>query len=99
MAALVACLIVPAQVGARAEVGEGVDALTPVASVRMSSCSRVDHSASFYGRMYRLAAADRMAMRFTLLQHAELESFAPVHAPGLGRWRKSKHAVGGFGRT
>ena len=47
--------------------------------------------------MYPLAAADRMAMRFTLLQHAEQESFAPVRAPGLGRWRKSKHAVGGFG--
>jgi hypothetical protein len=97
VAALAACLLVPTQVGARAGAGEGVDALTPVASVRVSSCSRVDHSASFYGRMNRLAAADRMAMRFTLLQHAEHEPFAPVHAPGLGRWRKSKHAVRGFG--
>jgi hypothetical protein len=96
-ATLAACLLAPAQVGARSGAGKGVEALTPVASVKVSSCSRVDHSAMFYGRMKRLAGADRMAMRFTLLQRAEHESFAPLRAPGLGRWRKSKHAVRGFG--
>jgi hypothetical protein len=96
-AVLPACLLAPAQVGARTGAGEAIDALRPLASVRVSSCSRVDHSALFYGRMNRLAAADRMAMRFTLLQRAEHESFTPLRAPGLGRWRKSKHAVGGLG--
>jgi len=87
-AAVAACLLVPMEVGAAA----------PIASVKASTCSRPEHSASFYGRVKRVAHADRMAMRFTLLQRAQGEdAFVPLHTPGLARWRKSKHGVGGFG--
>jgi hypothetical protein len=95
--ALAACLLASTAVGARPGAGSARDAVAPVASVKVSSCSRLDHSAAFYGRMKLVAGADRMAMRFTLLQRAAPGPFEPVRAPGLNRWRKSKHGVRGFG--
>jgi hypothetical protein len=83
-----ACLVATADAGAA----------SPTAWVKVSSCSRLTHSASFYGRMKRVRSANRMAMRFTLLQRAEDDdAFVPLHAAPLAHWRKSKTGVGGFG--
>lgn len=69
-----------------------------VASVKVSSCSRIDHSGSFYGRMSRQPGAEKMAMRFTLLVRGPADAkYAPVEAPGLRRWRRSKPRVRAFG--
>jgi CARDB len=67
------------------------------ASVRTVRCSPADHEAIFYARMRNVDDADRMAMRFTLLERTGLEAFEPVKAPGLGRWRRSRPGVGMFG--
>jgi len=65
--------------------------------VKVASCSRSDHSAAFYARMRRLAVGQRMRMRFTLLERGTDGRFAPVVAPRLDRWRKSKPGVMAFG--
>jgi hypothetical protein len=65
--------------------------------VKVASCSRSDHSAAFYARMRRLAVGQRMWMRFTLLERGRDGRFAPVAAPRLTRWRKSKPGVMAFG--
>ena len=74
----------------------GTVSLAPLpASVKLSDCSRETHSATFQGRMKRVEGAERMWMRFTLLEkHAS--GFEAVSAPGLGRWHKSKPGVGTF---
>jgi hypothetical protein len=75
----------------------GLETASPLAWVKVSSCSRFDHTAAFYARVHRLAGTDRMAMRFTLLERSADEDYGPVRAPGLGRWRKSKPGVRAFG--
>jgi len=65
--------------------------------VKLSSCSRAEHSAVFYARMRRLARGQRLWLRFTLLERGEDGRYLPVEAPGLRRWRKSKPGVGAFG--
>ena len=69
----------------------------PTASVRTIKCSPSDHEAVFYARMQRLQHADRMGLRFTLLERTGEEDFEPVKAPGLGRWQRSRPGVAGFG--
>jgi hypothetical protein len=65
---------------------------------RVSRCSTVLDEAVFQGRMRKLPGTHRMAMRFTLLQRTGLgPGYAPVAAPGLGKWRKSRVGVGAFG--
>jgi CARDB len=87
-AVLAACLLAPASaLGA-----------SKVAGVKVSSCSRLDHSGSFYGRMSQVPGAERMAMRFTLLARGPEEAkYTAVTAPGLKRWRRSKPEVRAFG--
>jgi CARDB len=72
-------------------------AAAPQASVRLVSCSVDTHEAAFKGRMTRIAGAERMAMRFTLLERTGSAGYRPVNAPGLGRWRRSRPGVGTFG--
>ena len=87
-AVLAACLLAPA----------GAAGATKVATVKVSSCSRLDHSGSFYGRMLRQPGAERMAMRFTLLVRGPDEQrYTTVKAPGLKRWRRAKPRVRAFG--
>lgn len=75
----------------------GAAALAPFrASVKLTDCSRETHSAAFHGRMKRIEGAERMWMRFTLLEKRAV-GFEAVSAPGLGRWQKSKPGVGAFG--
>lgn len=69
----------------------------PIAWVKLSSCSRADQSAVFYGRMRRSEPGQRMSMRFTLLESRPEGGFQPVRGAGLGRWRKSKPGVRAFG--
>jgi hypothetical protein len=69
----------------------------PQASVRLVACSMDAHEAAFKGRMLRIAGAERMGMRFTLLERTGAPGFTPVKAPGLGRWRRSRPGVGTFG--
>jgi hypothetical protein len=69
----------------------------PAASVRTVKCSLTDHEAIFYARMQRLEDADRMGLRFTLLERSGDEDFEPVKAPGLGRWQRSRSGVSTFG--
>jgi len=69
---------------------------TQPATVKVIDCSREAHSATFYGRVKRIEAGQRMWMRFTLLEK-RAAGFRPVETPGLGRWRKSKPGVGAFG--
>lgn len=72
--------------------GEG-----PPASVKLVACSMEEHEAAFYARMSLVDGADRMAMRFTLLERSGVEGFKPVTAPGLRRWHWSKPGVSAFG--
>ena len=65
----------------------------PPASVSLFSCSFEEHSAAFYARMKLVEGADRMALRFTLLERTGEEGYKPVKAPGLVRWRSSKPGV------
>jgi hypothetical protein len=75
----------------------GVDlALAAPATVKVLDCSRESRSASFRARMGQIVGGERMALRFTLLER-RLGRFEVLHAPGLGRWRRSKPGVGAFG--
>lgn len=65
----------------------------PPASVSLASCSYEERTAAFYARMKPVEGADRMALRFTLLERTGVEGYRPVKAPGLGRWRWSKPGV------
>jgi hypothetical protein len=65
----------------------------PPASVSMVECSFEEHSAAFYARMKLVEGADRMALRFTLLERTGVEGGRPVKAPGLRRWHWSKPGV------
>lgn len=69
---------------------------SPQASVRLLDCSPEAHSASFHGRMKRIEGAERMWMRFRLLERRG-SAFEAVSAPGLDRWHRSREGVGGFG--
>jgi hypothetical protein len=77
---------------------------SPVAAVGLSPalvktvrCSIARHEAVFHARMQRLAGAERMAMRFTLLERGGAGGFAPVKVPGLRRWHRSRPGVSAFG--
>ena len=45
------------------------------------------------GTNLRLEDADRMGLRFTLLERTGEATFEPVVAPGLGRWQRSRPGV------
>jgi CARDB len=62
----------------------------PPASVSLLGCSFDQHSAAFYARMKLIDGADRMALRFTLLERTGVEGPRTVKAPGLRRWHWSK---------
>jgi CARDB len=66
---------------------------TQPARVSLLDCSFQDHSATFYARMKLVDGADRMALRFTLLERTGVEGDKPVKAPGLSRWHWSKPGV------
>jgi CARDB len=66
--------------------------LTP-ASVSLLGCSVDEHSASFLARMKLVDGADRMALRFTLLERTGVEGDRIVKVPGLRRWHRSKPGV------
>jgi CARDB len=66
---------------------------TPPARVSLVECSFEEHSAAFYARMKLVEGADRMALRFTLLERTGVEGDRAVKAPGLRRWHWSKPGV------
>ena len=69
-----------------------------LAAVRVVECVRSDHTASFYARVRRVKGAERMGMRFTLLERmGEGAPLKPRRVPGLGRWRKSRPGRRAFG--
>ena len=84
-AALTTAAIVAAASAAAAE--------RPPASVSLVECSVEEHSVAFYARMKLVEGADRMALRFTLLERTGVEGDRPVKAPGLRRWHWSKPGV------
>jgi hypothetical protein len=94
---LAASLVAGSLVPAFASDGAAAPGASRLAWVKVTSCSRADNSAVFYARMQTVGGAERMAMRFSLLERAEDGSYEPVEAPGLGRWRRSKPDVGAFG--
>jgi CARDB len=63
------------------------------ASVSLVGCSVEEHSAAFLARMKLVEGADRMALRFTLLERTGVEGDRPVKVPGLRRWHWSKPGV------
>lgn len=67
------------------------------AAVKLVSCSPSAGSAVFYGRMHRVGGAERMSMRFGLLERSAQGTYHPVHAPRLRRWRTSRAGVAAFG--
>jgi len=91
---LAAALAVPAQASHGDDEGRMA---SRSAWVKVTACSRSEHSAVFYARMRRLAHGQRLWMRYSLLERGDDGRFAPVEAPGLGRWRKSKPGVAAFG--
>ncbi|MDQ3720479.1 MAG: hypothetical protein M3350_06845 [Actinomycetota bacterium] len=66
------------------------------ASVRLLECDEVAREALFRGAMRRVRRAERMMLRFTLLQRAPGERFTRVRAPGLSRWKRSRRGVRRF---
>ena len=66
---------------------------TQPARVSLLECSFESHSATFYARMKLVEGADRMALRFTLLERTGVEGDKAVKAPGLSRWHWSKPGV------
>jgi hypothetical protein len=60
-------------------------------------CSVEQHEAAFHGRMRLVGGADRMSMRFTLLEHTGDVGYRPVKAPALRRRHWSKPGVRAFG--
>jgi CARDB len=69
----------------------------PPASVKTVRCSIARHEAAFHARMQPVDAAERMALRFTLLERAGAGELEPVKVPGLGRWHRSRPDVSAFG--
>jgi hypothetical protein len=65
----------------------------PPASVKLVGCSLDEHSADFLARMKLVDGADRMAVRFTLLERTGVEGDKPLKVPGLRRWHSSKPGV------
>jgi hypothetical protein len=63
------------------------------ARVSVPECSFEEHTAAFLARMNLIDGADRMALRFTLLERTGVEGDRRVKAPGLSRWRWSKPGV------
>jgi hypothetical protein len=63
------------------------------ASVKLVGCSLDEHSAAFLARMKLVDGADRMAVRFTLLERTGVEGDKSVKVPGLRRWHSSKPGV------
>jgi hypothetical protein len=63
------------------------------ASARLLACSFEEHSAAFYARMKLIDGADRMALRFTLLERTGVQGDRRVLAPALRRWHWSKPGV------
>jgi hypothetical protein len=86
---LTAVLMSAALVAAASAAG----ASRPPASVSLVACSLSEHSAAFYARMKLVDGADRMALRFTLLERTGVEGDKAVKVPGLRRWRWSKPGV------
>ena len=86
---LTAVLTTAALVAAASAAGAG----GPPASVKVASCSVAEHSAAFYARMKLVDGAERMALRFTLLERTGVEGDKAVRAPGLRRWHWSKPGV------
>jgi hypothetical protein len=86
---LTAALTTAALVAAASAAGAG----GPPASVRLVSCSVEEHSAAFSARMKLVDGADRMALRFTLLERTGVEGDRAVKAPALRRWHRSKPGV------
>jgi CARDB len=85
IAALTSAVLVPA--------ASAADADRLPASVSLFGCSFEEHSAAFYARMKLVDGADRMALRFTLLERTGVDGAKPVKAPGLRRWHWSKPGV------
>jgi hypothetical protein len=67
----------------------------PLASVKVAACSVESHSALFIARMHQVGGSERMWLRFKLFEKGD-SGLHLLKAPGLGRWRKSKPAVGTF---
>jgi CARDB len=70
------------------------DAKLP-ATVKVKDCSIENESALFLARMRQIEGSDHMWLRIRLLEKGD-SGFHLLKAPGLGRWRKSKPAVGAF---
>ena len=91
-------LILPllaAALAAAAAAAPAAGAAKPPASVKVTSCSIEEASGAFVGRMRQVAGSERMWLRFRLLEKGAV-GFRARKAPGLGRWRRSKPAVGTF---
>jgi hypothetical protein len=65
----------------------------PPAGVSLLECSFEEHSAAFLARMKLVEGADRMALRFTLLERTGVEGDKSLKVPGLRRWHWSKPGV------
>jgi hypothetical protein len=61
--------------------------------VSLAACSFAEHSAVFSASMKLVDGADRMALRFTLLERTGVEGDRRVKTPGLRRWHWSKPGV------
>jgi CARDB len=71
-------------------------AVAQPASVKTLRCSLAHNEADFKARMQSLEGAERMGIRFTLLERTGLKGFVPLRTPGLGRWHRSRPGVGSF---
>jgi hypothetical protein len=66
------------------------------ASVRLVDCVVEDHEAAFQARMRLVDGANRMALRFTLLEETAQDETRAIKAPALRRWQTSEPGVRAF---
>jgi hypothetical protein len=88
-ASFIAALVVAA-------IPAAASAAPSTASVKLVKCSVEDHEAAFSARMQLVPGANRMALRFTLLEETGGKRAARVKVPGLRRWRSSRPGVKAF---
>ncbi len=96
--AVTSLILVAAALMAAASLGAVPHVARSKATVRVKSCSLVEKTAVFYGRMRKRRGTRRMRMRFGLLERAAgSHHFKRVHAPALAHWRKSAEGVRAYG--
>ena len=75
---------------------DGNESASPHPVASLTRCSPARHRAVFAGRMTTVQGADRMAMRFTLLEGSRRAGWSAVRSRKLAHWHQSMPGVRTF---